>query len=296
LTEVLKYANISKQGHSQALIKIEKEKQKAILYINLIIQVRVMHPGMGLRTIYENMVLDGIGRDAFIKLGADAGLIVTPQPSGPKTTIAHPSANYPNLLGQRKFTDVNQVWSSDITYFRIKDYWCYLIFIMDVYSRRIVGHAVAKDMRAINNVAALQMAFDLRGINNYEDGLIHHSDRGGQYISDIYTKCLSSHGARISMCTNVLENAHIERVNGTIKNQYLKHWSINDLKQLEKATNEAVHTYNHHKPHSSLGRKTPVEFEKFIKGIPLSDRSPLEIFTYTQNSDKVNPSQLSFEF
>lgn len=275
---------------------MEQEKQKAILYINLIHEVRVMHPAMGLRTIHEHMKLDGIGRDAFIKLGAAFGLIVNPQPSGPKTTIAHPSANYPNLLEGVKFTDVNQIWSSDITYFRIKDYWCYLTFIMDVYSRRIVGHAVAKDMRAINNVSALQMAFDLRAIDNYKDELIHHSDRGGQYISDIYTGCLSDYGAKISMCTNVLENAHIERVNGTIKNQYLKHWPTNDLKQLIKYTNKAVRNYNHYKPHSSLGGKTPVEFENFIKELALADRTPLEIFTYTQNSDKVNPNQLCLEF
>lgn len=290
------YAEISKQGHFQTLKKIEQEKQKAILYINLIHEVREMHPGTGLRAIYEQTEPDGIGRDAFMRLGASHGLVIDPQPSGPKTTIAHPSANYPNLLEGRKFTNVNQIWSSDITYFRVQDYWCYLTFIMDVYSRRIVGHAVAKDMRAINNVSALQMAFDLRAIDNYEGGLIHHSDRGSQYISDIYTGCLTDYGANISMCTNVLENAHIERVNGTIKNQYLKYWPTNDLKELIKSTNKAVYNYNHYRPHSSLGGKTPVEFENFIKELALAERPPLEIFTYTQNSDKGDPNQLVLSF
>lgn len=266
------------------------------MYLNLIYEIRQTHPGMGLRTIYEKYQPEGIGRDAFISLGLLAGYIIAPQPLGPKTTIAHPSANYPNLLNDLKFTDVNQIWTSDITYFRLGDKWCYLSFLMDVYSRRIIGYSVSDNMKAYNNVTALQMAFDLRGIENYDARLIHHSDRGSQYISEAYTSLLSAYKVKISMCANVLENAHIERVNRTIKNQYLKHWTIKNLNQLKRATEKAVSAYNYEKPHASILKKSPVEFENFIQNIPLSKRSELEIFTYHQNNDKLDPAQLSLEF
>jgi putative transposase len=266
------------------------------LYLNLIYEVRDTHPGMGLRTIYEKCQPEGIGRDAFISLGLLAGYVIDPQPLGPKTTKAHPSADYPNLLNDLKFTDVNQIWTSDITYFRVGDKWCYLSFIMDVFSRRIVGYSVSDNMKSYNNVTALQMAFDLRGIENYDETLIHHSDRGSQYISDVYTGLLSDYKVKISMCTNVLENAHIERVNGTIKNQYLKHWSINNLNQLKRATEKAVNAYNYGKPHAGIIKKSPVEFENFIKNIPLSKRAEMKIFTCQQNNDKIDPAQLSLEF
>ena len=90
---------------------------------------------------------------------------------------------------------------------------------MDVYSRRIVGYSVADHMRAEQNIRALQMALDLRGVKDYDQKLIHHSDKGSQYISDDYTELLNDFGIEISMCNIVYENAHIERVNGIIKNQ-----------------------------------------------------------------------------
>ncbi len=296
MSKLLSFSGISRQGHQQALLRIKEGEEKAVLYINLIYEIRLTHPGMGLRTIYEKWQPAGIGRDAFISLGLMAGYVIDPQPLGPKTTIAHPSANYPNLLNDLKFTDVNQIWTSDITYFRLGEKWCYLTFIMDVYSRRIVGYSVSDNMKAYNNVAALQMALDLRGIDNYQEKLIHHSDRGSQYISNAYTDVLLDYKVKISMCANVLENAHIERVNGTIKNQYLKHWSIKNLHQLKKATEKAIYAYNYEKPHSSIMKKSPVEFENFIQEIPLLKRESIEIFTYHQNDDKYNPAQLSFEF
>jgi len=140
--------HISRQSHHQYLQREQQAVQKAALYLNLIHEVRQRHPSMGLRTIYEKAMPEGIGRDAFISLGAQHKI---------KTTIAHPAALYPNLLANKKFTDVNQIWSSDITYYAIGNKWYYLTFIMDVYSRRIVGYTAADNMRASNNVAALNM-------------------------------------------------------------------------------------------------------------------------------------------
>lgn len=288
--------HISRQSHHQYLQREQQAVQKAALYLNLIHEVRQRHPSMGLRTIYEKAMPEGIGRDAFISLGAQHDYILQAQVSKTKTTIAHPAALYPNLLANKKFTDVNQIWSSDITYYAIGDKWYYLTFIMDVYSRRIVGYTAADNMRASNNVAALNMALDLRDVPDYAGQLIHHSDRGGQYISEVYVKLLQSKHIHISMCQNVLENSHVERVNGIIKNKYLKYWRIESLRQLKSKLKKAVDAYNYDKPHQSLKGKSPVDFENFIKELPPKERPNLEIFTYHQNSEQKDPNQLVLEF
>ena len=205
--DLLSYYGVSRQGYHQAIQRRNNQRQKVALMIGLIIEIRQMHPAMGLKSIYELARPDEVGRDAFLKIGSDAGLILNPMRSGPKTTIPHPSAAYPNLLQDKKLTDVNQLWTSDITYFSIQDKWYYLTFIMDVYSRRIVGYKAADNLRAVNNIDALNMAIKLRGIKDYQEQLIHHSDRGSQYVSDAYIETLKNHGILISMCQNVLENA-----------------------------------------------------------------------------------------
>ena len=154
----------SRQSHHQLLQREQRAAEKALLYLNLIHEIRRTHPSMGLRTIYQKAKPKGIGRDAFIAPGAYYGYILEPLKSKPNTTHAHPAALYPNLLANKKFTDVNQIWTSDITYYAIGERWYYLTFIMDVYSRRIVGYTAADNMRASNNVAALNMALDLRQV------------------------------------------------------------------------------------------------------------------------------------
>ena len=119
----------------------------------------------------------------------------------------------------------------------------YVVLIMDIYSRKIVGYSVADNMRA-ENINALQMALTWRGIKNYKNKLIHHSDRGSQYVSYDYTNLLEDYGIGISMCKDVLENAHSERANGTIKNEYLNRWVIRTFEDLKIKMKQAVNNYN----------------------------------------------------
>lgn len=283
---------IRKQSHYKC-IKLEKEAlEKAPLYIGFIVEIRIIHPGMGLRTMYERYEPEAIGRDAFISLGLENGFRLRSVHKSVRTTYSVKSSRYPNLLKEKRFTDVNQIWTSDITYFQIGEETYYIVFIMDVYSRRIVGYSVADNMRAEQNIKALQMAFDLRGIKDYEQKLIHHSDKGSQYISNDYTELLNDFGVLISMCNSVYENSHIERVNGTIKNQYLKRWSITSYMQLRNKLKKAVWAYNYEKPHKSLDKLSPVEFEESLKELAVEKRKELVIFTHPQNSDNSRSSQL----
>lgn len=283
---------ISKQAHDQMIKRLEQQAHKVPFYIGLILEVREMHPGMGLRTIYEKVNPDGIGRDSFIELGISYGLCIEPPRISIQTTQAHPSTAYRNLLSGKEFTDVNQVWSSDITYYNLKDKTFYIILIMDVYSRRIVGYQVSDNLRAENNIKALKMALDTRGNCKYGLGLIHHSDRGSQYTSENYTNLLDEFEIQISMCSNVYENTHLERVNGTIKNRYLKYWNMDNLYQLRQRLEQAVYAYNYDKPHESLGKVSPVEYEDILVQTPLDQRKKLEIFTIDKRNWVTDPNQI----
>jgi putative transposase len=293
----LALCGISRQAYYQAIKRSLKEQQKSVLYIRMMEQVRQIHPGMGLRTMYDMLHPEGIGRDGFIALGLQEGFRLKSIEKQTRTTYSVKSSRYKNLLGQEAFTGINQLWSSDITYFHFQDGFFYIVFIMDVYSRRIIGYSLADNMRAENNLVALKRALQLRGIKDYEQSLIHHSDKGTQYASDDYTSLLDQYGIRISMCTEVYENTHIERVNDTIKNQYLKRMEINNLKQLYRQLDNAVKAYNETRPHQSLNKMSPVQYEQYLKTIEIDKRKKMTIFTVKLNNDNRLDTQLDlFEY
>lgn len=283
---------ISKQGHWDAVRRTEQEESKELCYVGLMHKIRQLHPGMGLRTMYDQFNPEGIGRDAFIALGLNEGYRLRTIKNPQRTTRSVKNARYRNLLGNRSFTFVNQVWVSDIFYFSVENRHYYVVLIMDVYSRRILGYSVADNLRAENNIKALAMALTLRGIDNYKGQLIHHSDRGSQYISDDYTNLLDEYGIQISMCVDVLENAHCERVNGTIKNDYLARWNIQTTEELFWKLPDAVSNYNQRR-HQTI-KMTPIEFETYVKELEPVNRPQLQIFTVQQNV--ANPLQISIGF
>jgi putative transposase len=289
MKDVFLVCGISKQAHAQALKRAKVLRKKEALYIGFMYEIRDMHPGMGLRKMYEQFQPEGIGRDAFIVLGLREGLRLRSISNPTRTTWSVKSARYPNLLAGRRFTAVNQIWASDIFYFQIGSRHYYVVLIMDVYSRRIIGYSAADNLRAENNIDALRMALNLRGVGDYQKQLIHHSDRGSQYISDDYTNLLEDFNIQISMCTDVLENAHMERANGTIKNDYLARWNIKQAYTLARYLKKAVDNYNH-RAHDSLGKKTPIEFETYVKELSEEEKPPLEIFTINKQISE-NPNQ-----
>lgn len=270
--------------------------EKEIIFVRLMEQTREIHPGMGLRMMYEMLKPEDIGRDAFIALGLSEGFRLKSVEKKVRTTYSIKSNRYKNLLVGKWFTDINQVWSSDITYLYCLDRFYYIVMIMDVYSRRIIGYSIADNMRAENNFTALKMALMLRGIKNYHKTLIHHSDKGSQYASDLYTQTLDNYGIEISMCEDVLENSHIERVNETIKDQYLNRWQINSEKELIQKVKQAMDTYNNLRPHQSLNKLTPVEYENLLLKLPIEQRHKMDIYTCMKNLEMKDPNQLTLSF
>jgi putative transposase len=286
---------ISKQAHHKAIKRQMGQLEKEIVYIRLMEQAREIHPGMGLRVMYDMLQPEGIGRDAFIATGLREGFRLKAVEKFTRTTYSTKYTRYRNLLGGKWFTDVNQLWSSDITYFYCLGRFYYLVMVMDVYSRRIIGYSIADNMRAENNLAALAMALNLRGEGNYHNNLIHHSDKGSQYASDIYTDTLQDCGIMISMCDDVYENTHIERANDTIKNQYLGRMDIGNEQELKRKVAEVIRSYNTLRPHKSLSGLSPTDYEILLKTIPMEKRFNMQIYTVNK-VEKKDPNQLELMF
>lgn len=270
---------VSKQAHWKMVKKITIQNDLKRILIQNILQVRAMHPKMGAKKIYNLLKPEEIGRDRFIEIYCESGFQVVCERNHRKTTRSFPHLKYKNLASGLALNDINKVWSSDITYLQIREKtFLYIVFIMDIYSRRILGYNVSTDLCAQSNIKALNMALRERKIERYTN-LIHHSDRGVQYTSNAYTDLLCSYNIQISMCESVYENTHIERVNGTIKNEYLCNFRIKNLTQCQRALKKAVDAYNYGRPHVSLDFKTPVDFENHLSEIPLSSRPLVNIYS-----------------
>lgn len=236
------------------------------LIIQRVKQIRESHRRMGTRKLYEMLqpfMLEHqikIGRDALFNILSANHLLVRKRKRRIQTTNSyHWLRKHPNLI--RKFvpTGPNQLWVSDITYWKIKTgEHLYISFITDAYSRKIVGYQVAETMEAIESIQALQMALSALGAESHLH-LIHHSDRGIQYCSHAYVKLLQDYNIKISMTESgdPLENALAERINGIIKEEYLETYDINNLKDAKKLLKSVVELYNTERPHMSISNLTP---------------------------------------
>ena len=113
---------------------------------------------------------------------------------------------------------------------------------------------------------------------NLQD-MIHHSDRGSQYTSKLYLKMLEDSQIKISMCKEAWQNAYTERINRTIKEEYLNEWDIENHTQLKTALALAVKRYNEERPHWSLpDRMSPVNFENFVLKMPKNRRPEIQVY------------------
>jgi transposase InsO family protein len=198
------------------------------------------------------------GRDKLFDLLASYKLLVRRTKKRVTTTQSyHRFHKYPNLIRKMEITGINQLWVSDITYYQAEGRFVYLSFVTDAYSHKIIGFHVAETLESIHSIKALQMA--INSTNFGQHGIIHHSDRGIQYCSDCYVKMLQDNGFLISMTENgdPLENPIAERINGIIKDEYLKRPNYTAIKQIEERLRLAVTSYNYERPHMSCSMFPP---------------------------------------
>lgn len=262
----------SKQAIHQFISRSNRYKEEVYHVVELIRQIRKDHPTMCCRSMYYKINPSYIGRDKFESVCRAYGFTSKRTKSKHKTTDSSGVVRFDNLLNDRKLNNIDQAWSSDITYYEIDGSFYYITFILDCYSRRIIGHNVSNRLLTRQTtLPSIRMAVKTRG-DQMKEGTIFHSDGGGQYYADEFLEFTQQYGFKNSMCKHAYENGKAERVNGVIKNNYLKHWDIENLSDLVKSVDRAVSLYNSDKPHSSLQRMTPIEFES--KNCNLELREP----------------------
>lgn len=253
----------SKQAFQQKRKRQLCKGQKDALLIPLIKELRLEHPGVAARQLYRLLRPANIGRDRFEQLAFAHGLRLSRRRAAHRTTDSTGVIRFPNLVLSRKFTSTNQAWASDITYYQNAGTCYYLTFILDLCSRKIVGYSSSKRLLTQQTtLPALQMALAARRPG---PGLIFHSDGGGQYYSNEFLGLTQKHQLQNSMCDMAYENPYAERINGTIKNQYLKGYHPLTYQALNKAVKRAVANYNNKRPHSSLQQLSPTNYEATLK-------------------------------
>lgn len=286
---VYEVAGTSRQGHKQYMDRQAGKRDRTSFYLGLIVKARELHPEIGLAKIYYLFNPEGIGRTAFEELGTAEGYAI--ESFKPNTTwIGGKGFTFPNLLKGLLINDINRVWATDITYYKIGNNYYYISMIMDLYSRRILACRVDKSLHAKFSCKLLKQALRNRNLPK-DHQLIHHSDKGAQYTSNNYVKILKDNNVAISMCISVFENTHMERLNGIIKNAYLRHWEPNTFEQLRRLLKIAVHRYNEC-PHGRLKMTTPTNYEEQLLNIAMPDRRLQKIFTIDRPINTKNPNQL----
>jgi putative transposase len=264
MNQIYRALDYSKQAFHQ---KLDLDLQKASEFANLTIvidQIREEHPTLSARKIYFMLNLQTMGRDSFERFCMQNGYNVPRKRNFFRTTNSLGVTRFDNLIAGRELTGVNQVWVSDITYYLIDDRFYFLSFIMDLFSRKIIGFSVSVDLRTINTtIPALKMT--KRGLNQGKaPGCILHSDGGGQFFQKDFLDLTHHMKLLNSMGYSVFENPHAERINGTIKNDYLHYYKPKDYKELIIQTGRAVRNYNN-RPHDKLNRLSPNAFEQRVK-------------------------------
>ena len=260
-----KIAGISKQGfHKQkrATQLRSIQKQEIIEQVHVI---RKDHPRMGCRKMHKLVADSKLGKHRFEKLLLTNGFRVRQPKNYQRTTNSIKENYYPNLIKGLVVDGLNQLWQTDITYLRLKERFYYLVFVLDVYSRRIVGFSASDHLFALANIKALKQAIRIRKGDDLT-GLIHHSDRGSQYIDKEYNKILRDYQIKPSMCLYAWENAYAERVNGIMKNEYLIPKSASGLEDLKRKLVNNIRLYNTSRPHNELpDQMSPIQFENWVK-------------------------------
>ncbi len=256
----------AKQAYYKQRITLADTRLKEGLILDHVLQIRRQMPRLGGRKLYylTKPVLDthGIkyGRDKLFELLGREGLLITKRKQYTKTTNSqHWMRKYPNLIKDMVPSRPEQLWVADITYVSGDDGHNYLHLITDAYSKQIMGHELCSNLEASSTLRALKIAIANRQYPQHP--LTHHSDRGLQYCSKLYTDILKKNHIQISMTENgdPYENAVAERVNGILKDEFDIGELPGEIADIRKQAGQSINIYNQLRPHLSCKMLTPVQ-------------------------------------
>jgi transposase InsO family protein len=240
---------------------VQKKIEKTV--IELVHKSRQTLPREGTRKLMKSLKNDfqknnlKIGRDQLFNILRKNELLIRRKKYSSRTTNSyHRFYKYNNTIKNVNINRPNQVWAADITYIRTINGFCYLALITDMYSRKIVGHDLSDSLELSGCIRALKKAlYHNKDLKN----LTHHSDRGIQYCSNVYTQILKRKKIDISMTeeNHCYENALAERVNGILKDEFYLDQTFASVVQAKRATKNAIKLYNSKRLHLSLDFKTP---------------------------------------
>jgi len=242
-----------------------KNKNESLLLLEVKLLDKVSRGSYGTRQIAKNLQSKGyqIGRYRARTLMRKAGVECKQRRRYRITTDSkHKMPVAENILNREfKVTSPNKAWVADITYLWTKEGWLYLAAVLDLFSRRVVGWSVSSHMREELVEEALHMAL---GRRKPLPGLLHHSDRGSQYASHTYQKCLNDERIIVSMSRkgNCWDNAVMERFFGSLKSERTDKINYETRQEAKADIIDYIEMfYNSKRLHSALGYVTPLNFE-----------------------------------
>jgi putative transposase len=256
------YAAMSRPPSARALCdqKLSEEIKRVF---------RANYEVYGARKVWKQLRREGmyVARCTVERLMRKLGLRGVVRGKAWKTTFPDLSAPRPFDLVDRDFTATapNRLWVADLTYVRTWSGFVYAAFVIDAYSRMILGWQVSGSLRTDLALDALEMALWRRGGN--VEGLVHHSDRGVQYLSIRYTERLADAGVVTSVGSrgDAYDNALAETINGLYKTELIrKRGPWKTLEDVEFATLEWVDWFNHRRLLEPIGDIPPAEFEEMF--------------------------------
>jgi len=273
--------SVATYNYDPKITRAEKEEKDADIR-GKIEQVRVEFPRTGYRMLLHHLKRRGvaIGETKLRRIIKQFDLQFKHKRKFIATTDSnHDCLIHPNLIQGMTIDNINQVWTADITYIRIANGFVYLAVILDLYSRKAIGYAISKKIDGQLTVDALIIFIMIRGPPR---GVIHHSDRGVQYLCNAYVDILKENGFHLSCSRkgNPYDNAWTESFMKTLKYDeiYMGNYETY-LDVVENLPHFIEEVYNKKRLHSSLGYVPPEEFEKMIKVDYKEDGSDRPKFT-----------------